>query len=1294
MGSREGLARLRTKVWAGLALALLPNLAIAETFAPAELEFFEKRIRPTLATKCYHCHSHEAEKLKAGLYLDSRQGILSGGDSGPAAIPGRPMESRFMRAIEYGDVDLQMPPKSKLSEMEIADLRQWIAQGMPWPEEAAPEGGETERFDLVARRSSHWSWQPVQAPLPPEPRRSEWTRNPVDAFVLDGLEQHQLAPAPEASRRSLIRRLSFLLTGLPPSAEAITAFEADYHPQAYDRVVDDLLASPQFGERWARHWLDLVRYAETMGHEFDYAIPNAWRYRDYLVRALNGDVPYDDFVREHIAGDLLTGVRRNPETGANESVVGTGFYWLGQQVHSPVDIEMNQLDVIDNQIDVLSKTFLGMTVSCARCHDHKFDAISTQDFYAFYGVLSSSRYHEASVERPEVWGRALTRLQQVQSEAKRAAVESWQSGAEQIPELIQAGLDLLAEEGAVREVRLEKPDQLFETFTAGFGDRWEGVGQTFSIASAKTDPQEDAVPGSRFAASYAEGAEARGASKGRLVSQPFTIDRDYLHFLVAGGRDRNRTAVRLLIDGQTIHAAAGRRDDTFRPDRFDLRDHQGREARIELADQGTRNGEFIAADHFVFSDRERVFGSGNRLLPSLEAIEAAASDQSLDSLVLRRWVEALDESLDSDQHPLGSLTRLATTPGDAKEVSFLDRWEALGGKELVSVSPKEEARGVVLADAAKDGFRDWFFDGPAVQDALAPAGDLLLNAGGGRLSISAEPAIHSGRYARRLEGSLRSPTFQIQDRFLHVLAAGEESRVNVVIENFNLIRAPIYGGLKKRLNHRESRWLVFDLEMWQGHEAYLELKDTRPGDLAGGRREYGAEGWFAVHRVVRSNAARLPAPERSLGRYLNEHVSEPDSLSTALVHLGERTQSLIHRWGSGKESKTDAGLTRADYEWLSWLVERDLIPPAADEAKTPTLAMVRSKYVDAVGSIPAPVLVPSMTDGSGVDQVVFVRGNPRMRGAQVERGFLEALGPRASGSPSGSRRRDMAEQIADEGNPLTARVYVNRVWHHVFGRGIVATPDNFGVLGAAPSHPELLDWLADWFVTEANWSTKRLIRLLVTSATYRMASQSDAYYEERDPTNQLWHRMPVRRLEGEAIRDAILQVSGELDLAQFGPSVPVHLTPFMTGRGRPGRSGPLDGERRRSVYQEVRRNFLSPLMLAFDAPVPHTSFGKRTVSNVPAQALILMNDPLVKAQSRVWAERLLGDASLGSDRDRIRRVYESGLGRRPTRSELRAGIGFLDSQRAIYGDAEDADAKVWADFCHVVFNVKEFIFLD
>jgi hypothetical protein len=275
-------------------------------------------------------------------------------------------------------------------------------------------------------------------------------------------------------------------------------------------------------------------------------------------------------------------------------------------------------------------------------------------------------------------------------------------------------------------------------------------------------------------------------------------------------------------------------------------------------------------------------------------------------------------------------------------------------------------------------------------------------------------------------------------------------------------------------------------------------------------------------------------------------------------------------------------------------------------------------------------------------------------------------------------------------NPLLPRVLVNRIWKHHFGEGIVATPDDFGAQGQPPTHPKLLDYLAAEFIRQG-WSIKRLHRLLLLSSTYQMASRSDRPSEQLDPRNQLLHRMPVRRLEAEAIRDALLAVSGRLNPTFYGPGVLPYLTPFMEGRGRPAASGPLDGDGRRSIYLSVRRNFLTPMFLAFDYPIPFTTIGRRSVSNVPSQALTLMNNPFVVQQAERWAKRVLAEPHQGAAQ-RITAMDEGGFGRPPTGAELAQALRFLEEQGQEYGRVEDP--RAWADLAHVLINVKDFIFID
>ncbi len=387
---RSGLSII---VGALIALASLGNtsLAPAADNTPDGIEFFEKEIRPLLVTRCFECHG-DLEKVKAGLKLTSRAAILSGGESGPAASPGKPTESLLIEAIKYRGID--MPPKGKMPETEIAKLERWVEMGMPWPEGAAPEKPATEEkkeestFTISDAQRSHWSFQPLHVSAPPDVKDAAWCAGPIDRFVLAGLEARGLHPNALADKRTLLRRVTFDLTGLPPKPEDAQAFFSDESPEAYAKVIDRLLASPQYGERWGRHWLDVVRYSDTAGETGDYPIPQARKYRDYVITAFNQDKPYDHFVREQLAGDLLAD--EGPGDKAAERIVATGYIAISRRFGFDPQNYMHL--TIGDTIDNLGRTFLGLSVGCARCHDHKYDPLAAKDYYALYGIFASTKY--------------------------------------------------------------------------------------------------------------------------------------------------------------------------------------------------------------------------------------------------------------------------------------------------------------------------------------------------------------------------------------------------------------------------------------------------------------------------------------------------------------------------------------------------------------------------------------------------------------------------------------------------------------------------------------------------------------------------------------------------------------------------------------------------------------------------------------------------------------------------------------------------------------------------------------
>ena len=391
--------------------------------AADDVDFFERKVRPVLVAKCQSCHG--ADKQFAALRLDGRDAILKGGQNGPAAVPGQPEASLLIKAVKH--LGPKMPMGGKLPDVEIAALEEWVRTGMVWP----ASGGKPAKAGLYEKLlREHWSFQPVKLhELPAGP-----AKNPVDRFLDAKRQAAGLTPAASADRRVLARRAAYVITGLPPTPQQVERLASGQ--QSYEALVDELLASSRYGENWARHWMDVVRYAETYGYEWNYEIQGAWRYRDYLIRAFNQDLPYDQFVREHVAGDLLP--RPRLFDGRNESVLATAFYRLGEMGHDNCD-QFRELrtDVVDNQIDTLSKAFQGVTVSCARCHDHKIDPIPTEDYYALYGILNSSRPVARTLETaaPE-GGRILALKASIRAELAGA----WLAGTSKLGAELKAAL--------------------------------------------------------------------------------------------------------------------------------------------------------------------------------------------------------------------------------------------------------------------------------------------------------------------------------------------------------------------------------------------------------------------------------------------------------------------------------------------------------------------------------------------------------------------------------------------------------------------------------------------------------------------------------------------------------------------------------------------------------------------------------------------------------------------------------------------------------------------------------------
>ena len=503
----------------------------------------------------------------------------------------------------------------------------------------------------------------------------------------------------------------------------------------------------------------------------------------------------------------------------------------------------------------------------------------------------------------------------------------------------------------------------------------------------------------------------------------------------------------------------------------------------------------------------------------------------------------------------------------------------------------------------------------------------------------------------------------------------------MAVDSHRVVKGPLHGVVKKSLDGDPDRWQWFahSVRDYLGHRVHVEFT-PREG--------------FAVDLVV--FAAEQPPEPFESERFV---IPAPDPAQLADEPLEAYAHHISRILEQRLESDTEGSFAPQAAAFANWLLRHENLLPGAETKETAVrqlAATYQQEKTQWETRLPEPIRALALLDGDPEDEPVHSRGNHRNRSAElVPRGFLTAL--LAEPIPptiSGSGRLMLAQQLADPSNPLISRVFANRIWYHLFGRGIVESVDDFGVMGTPPTHAQLLDFLAVQFI-ENGWSIKQLIRTIAISSTYRMSSRLDPGQDQLDPENKLVHRMSVRRLPAESIRDHILAVSGRLERRLHGDSVMVHITPFMRGNRSPKGSGPLDGDGRRSIYTEARRNHLSAFLVAFDKPVPFMGIGKRIVSNSPAQSLILLNDPFVHQQSEVWAERLLAREDW-SDRERIRDACLWAYGRPPSEHETDLSMRFLDSQTQLLQSEGVAEPvrQAWADLCHTMMNVKEFIHIN
>lgn len=1102
------------------------------SFTAAQVEFFEKQVEPILKNRCLKCHGGE-EKIRGGLRMTNRPALLRGGDLGPAAKPGDPEGSALISAIEYRE--LEMPPSGKIPAEEIAILRRWVQDGLPWsanglvdePVHETPGERRGGVVDDEARR--YWAYQPIRRPTPPTIQDPAWATNPIDAFIAAKLDAAGLVPSPPADPTTLVRRLYYDLTGLPPTPAQLDEFVRDPSPAAYDKLIDRLLDSPQYGEKWGRHWLDLVRYAETNGYERDNPKPEAWRYRDYVIRSFHTDKPYDVFLREQLAGDELDEVTL-------ETLTATGYYRLGIWDDEPADRPLAKYDVLDGIVSTTGQVMLGMSIGCARCHEHKRDPILHRDYYrllAFFRDVTDMNGKN-------------TRL--IADAQQRAAYERQ-----------------LAEKAASEARLYGEMYQLQQAFLAAYRAARPGDAGQFA-ASDLTELQYrfyrdtwDALP---------DFASLKAETEGQVASG----------FLSLAPASR-RQAIGLVFEG-TIKVP-----------------HDGEYAFDVEASEGVR---------LTIGGREIV----DR--PQKGRHRETAKTQLAAGLLPFKL-----EYFNSTAEPV---LRLGWTGVDGVRRPLTDEASSTSGSAL-------------RADSREKG-RPWQYT------TESPRADWM------------QPDYST-------EGWKRGPG-----------GFGTPGTPGAVVRT-PWRESDIWLRTTVRLDRVPSR-VALDLHHDEDVEVYLN-----------GKLVYSAKGFLTKYQRVALGNEALEA-----------------------LHTGDNLLA-VHCRQTGGGQYIDVGLVEGSVADDLATLLREEGPRVWDAKQVQRYAEVSRQLEESRKTkIPEPgVEVMSVSESGRADTHVLLRGNPGAPGEKVAPGpptvlvdadhlTIEPAQLRGDAAKASSgKRRALADWIASPANPLTARVMANRLWQYHLGRGIVPTPNDFGLLGEQPTHPELLDWLASE-LRDGGWKLKRMHKLILQSSTYRMSSVGNAAALAKDPANHLWWRYPMRRLSAEEIRDSMLAVSGQINLATGGPSVyPPIPAEVLAGQSRPGagwgRATPEEAARR-SVYVHVKRSLLLPILSDNDAADTDNSCPVRYTTTVPTQSLSMLNGEFSNEQALALSRRLKRDRP-----NDLRAQVEWGVrlvaGRTPSTEETTADLKLIEELQSRHGLKPDDALQ---QFCLLLLNTNAFVYLD
>ena len=1119
-----------------------PALAAAEDAARAGLDFFENKIRPVLVERCVKCHGPEQQKGK--LRLDRRDFLLQGGRSGRVVLPGDPGGSLLIRALRRVDKELSMPPEDKdqLTPEQVQNFVTWVQLGVPFPGAGSGDAPLKPALDLAKARQ-FWSLKPITPPTPPG-----GPGNPIDQFVQAKLKAAGMKPSPPADKPTLLRRATYDLTGLPPTTAELDAFLADTSPDAFAKVVERLLASPQYGVHWARHWFDVARYGDTrwVGAGEDRRWPFAYTYRDWVIGALNDDLPYDRFVTLQLAADQVPDARP-----ADQAALG--FLTLGRWFTGVVP------DVIDDQIDVVTRGLLGVSAQCARCHDHKFDPVSTQDYYSLYGLFSAARMPVDGsgilATLPEIAPRPVDAATEREVARQRAAME----------EFLTTRVTALRNDFRAR-------DKLTQYLLA------------------------------------AEGVLEKKDNEVRAFAKEQGLDERILQRWVRYLKNTTRNPHPVFAPWHALAA-------------------------LPAADFASQAAAVVA--------KEKA-GKLNRLvLPLLTPVpeSLAALAQRYVDLLMKH--DATDVVSDADAEALRQVLRGNDSPVQVPVNELSQFLSAAEMKRLV------EMRRPLLAKLA----------------TLPERADLFLNYQHEAAPVLTE--IHEFLHQRRtnVAAELASP-----EKIASCLLTAREAELTPDSKFKSLARS-------KQLSERVlRRWMDYLQQLAQQNEPVFAA-------------------WRVFAAAPEAQFTNQVAQLTEQARKASGNAAVTSAFTTPPANLAEvakRYAELLVRYNRAEpfpEADLESVRRVAVAEAAPLrLVPEDIVDYLArketDELLNKERKLLRV-YLDSPGSAPRAMAVRESSRGYA--QRVFVRGNPNIPGEPAHGGFFSVL---AGATPQpftpGRGRLELAQAILDRRNPLTARVLVNRVWQWHFGTGLVGTPSDFGTRGDAPTHPELLDWLAarfargdgEWEIgnreaaTSASpiphlpsarpWSLKDLHRLILLSSTWQQSSADQPKFRATDPENHLLWRMSRRRLGFEELRDSLLAAAGRLDETVGGR--PEDLT--------------KSSARRRTVFGTVDRITLPGFYRYFDFPGADAHVPERHETIVAQQALFLMNNGFVMDQASHVARRTAGTEDAAA---RLDQLYRLTLGRSPRAEERALGLAFVKSQatEAATTNAPAPPADAW-----------------